>query len=185
MLQKFANAGWITLIEHRLKKSAAGHATSLNWILKSWSGTNSICLLDSDAYPIKPGWLDFLLAQQPGAIGCEHFRDTSLLHPCCMLFNYDDYQKANKPSFSIINEGEIFYDTAMIVGRELQKFGVKLQPLSREKLGEYVLHRWCGTRRENATGSYIDNTPKTDYDTETHVFLTTNTAKEALSHTPL
>ena len=181
LLDQFAHAKLITLVRRSMPTSRFRYANSLDWILSNWNGSDQICLLDSDAYPVCAGWLEFLGQRVGMATGCEHFRDKTLLHPSCMAFSYCDYVKAGRPSFKITGRLENnFRDTAMNVCIEMRRKGVELVPHSREVLSVYVRHRWCATRREIAVGPRIDDVSKTDYDIESSRFLSTEEAKEAL-----
>ena len=172
MLTEFHNKGWIRLIRRNMPKMAASHAASLNWILFT-PPSDLVCLLDSDAYPIRDDWLNYLIetmnTNHADATGFAHFRDESLLHPSCMLFKYAAYQTSGKPSFSIVKRSD-----------GLRQNGHKLIPISKEKLSEYVKHRWMATRFENAKGDKIDDIPKEVYRKETEEWFNDPIAQEIL-----
>jgi len=182
MLTEFHNKGWVRLIRRNMPKMAASHAASLNWILFT-PPSDLVCLLDSDAYPIRNDWISYLIetmnTNHADAVGFAHFRDESLLHPSCMLFKYAAYQTSGKPSFAI-KKSDKFWDTAMIMCDSLRRHGFKLMPISKEKLSEYVKHRWMATRFENARGNMIDDIPKEVYRKETEEWFRHPSAIEAL-----
>jgi len=171
MLEGFAKKKWIELIQRRLPKSSAGHALSLDWILKART-FDLVCLLDSDAHPCSSDWLNVLLKKMGGysAVGCCHFRDANLLHPSTMIFKHSDYKDLKYPSFRITRTGFGFMDTGMIVCRKFVDNGRKLLPINREEMSKYTRHRWCGTRRELAH-DVLDDQPVTLYDRETNAFF--------------
>jgi hypothetical protein len=186
LLRGFANKKWIQLIERKLSKNASGHALSLDWILKNYYnfGDKFVCLMDSDAHPSSHGWDVELLKRMEGhsAIGCVHFRDDKLLHPSTMIFKHAEYKRIGCPSFRIIKNQDGFMDTGMIVCKEMIKQGLKLLPMSREEMAQFVRHRWCATRRELVTGDKLDDQPTAKYDEETMAFLAHPSAREALQH---
>jgi cellulose synthase/poly-beta-1,6-N-acetylglucosamine synthase-like glycosyltransferase len=130
MLGDYVKAGWISLIQRYVMKNAAGHAFSLDWILQH-EPSELICLLDSDACPIKENWLQIMLdqmsAENADAIGCSHFRDETLLHPSTMLFRYKAYAAVGKPSFRI-QGGSPFIDTGMVFCQKMKDAGMKMIP---------------------------------------------------------
>lgn len=187
LLQQFAAKQWIEFIPRTLPKKASSHASSLDWFLRSPNRRPEwVCLLDSDAYPVADGWLSELkkraIDNDVQAVGFSHFRDGKLLHPSCMLFRYDAYVRAGKPSFAIVNS-HVFNDTGMIVCEKMVQTGSKLLPYSKEDLYQIVRHRWCGTRIENARGDKLDGIiPKSDFEQESREWLSQPEAVEALNH---
>lgn len=191
MLEQFSRARWITLLRRKIHKSAGGHAQSLDWYLQR-QDFDRICLMDSDAYPVKKDWLTFLDNKlvDADAVGFAHFRDASLLHPACMLFKYKSYARAGYPTFAIsgqlraadprFHRLDVFNDTGMIVCKRMLQTGSKLHPISEQGLGELVKHRWRATRYEVATGNKIDDTPKEVYAKETEEWFQHPAAKESL-----
>ena len=180
MLKGYEKLGWISLIQRSIMKNAAGHANSLDWFLRN-QPSELVCLLDSDAVPVKENWLQILLDQMNAAgadaIGCSHFRDESLLHPSTMLFKYSAYAAAGKPSFAILG-GNPFIDTAMVVCKKMRDHGSKLLSIDRlTKMKELVYHKWKVTRFENAKFD-IDGTPKAIYQREINEYLNQPMIKE-------
>ena len=183
MLEEFASKGWIKLIRRNIPKGAGGHANSLNIILSS-EPSPTICLLDSDAYPINKSWLRFLHETKgaAAAAGFPHFRDETLLHPSCMLFDYNAFSTAGKPSFGIFRDsaGKL-WDTGMIVCDRIRSCGFKLVPIPKEKMSEYILHRWCGTRIENERRDALDGVvPKIKFNQETEEWFKQPSAIQVL-----
>lgn len=186
MLESFSKKHWIKLIRRNISKKASGHADSLNWILKTQIA-EYICLLDSDAYPIRDDWFSFLMNtlnyNNADAVGFPHFRDESLLHPACMLFKYQAFAECGRPTFYIRNSSGKFWDTAMIMGHKLKESGKKLVPIKNNILSEYVAHRWCGTRIENEHRPTLDGViPKDQFHRETEEWFKHNSAIEAIEH---
>lgn len=179
-LTECAKKEWITLHRRNVSKNATGHAVSLNWFLSSHH-PGLVCLLDSDAFPVSPTWLEDLQEHLKGydATGFSHFRDEKLLHPSCMLFKYSSFALAGKPSF-MIRHSNVFLDTGMIVCQQMVKSGSKLKPLNKEAMRNIVSHRWCATRFENAKGDKIDDTPKERYSRETDLWFDNTLIKEIL-----
>lgn len=176
MLDDRASKGWITLHKRKQYKNSGGHAQSLEWFLyEKREASPLICLLDSDAYPVKEGWLTELYTRMKNenadAVGCVHFRNDKLLHPSCMLFHREHLFIAGRPTFRIKKAKKKFYDTAMIACEALINKGFKLLPISREEMEDIVRHRWCGTRVENAKGQFLDDQSLEDYNRETALWF--------------
>ena len=182
-LTECAKKEWISLYRRNVSKNATGHAVSLNWYLSSHH-PDLVCLLDSDAFPVSPTWLEDLQGFLKGvdATGVSHFRDEKLLHPSCMLFKYSAYALAGKPSFLIRRTTNIFVDTAMFVCQEMVRSGSRVKPLNKETMQNICRHRWRGTRFENAKGDKIDDTPKEQYIKDTEDWFNNSLVKEILCH---
>lgn len=174
LLSDYSSRGWFTLICRNIPKRSSSHAASLDWFFKNHKVEKFVCLLDSDSCPVMEDWLGKLhiLLKDYDAIGCVHFRDEKLLHPSCMLFNYSSFLKAGSPSFAINGSlNGVFNDTGMTVCKRMISTGSRLLPLSREEMGKYVKHRWCGTRVEIAPGSKIDDYTKERFEKDTNTWF--------------
>ncbi|MDP1713061.1 MAG: glycosyltransferase [Candidatus Nanopelagicaceae bacterium] len=183
MLQQFGTKQLIQLLQRNVTKHAAGHAQSLDWFLHKPGTSGLICLLDSDAYPIVDDWLGILMKKLDGygAVGCAHFRDESLLHPCCMLFRHEVWSSAGRPSFNIKKIGGKFMDTGMQVCKEMLKVA-KLNPIERTtEIGKLVRHFWCGTRIEAALGDKLDGRPKAEWFKDVQKWFDDPRVKEILN----
>ena len=184
LLRTFSNKKWITLHERHIAKVASGHANSLDWILQN-TKFDTVCLLDSDAYPVCNNWLNIMIdkmnKEKANVIGCSHFRDESLIHPSCMVFKYEAYLKARKPSFAINKSGK-FNDTGMIVCQKIKDNGYKLVPINRlTEMQKLVMHRWCATRLETAKDN-LDGRPKSEWLKETQEWFNNQLVRESLEH---
>ncbi len=186
-LRSEAADGNIALHERQLPKKSGGHAASLDWMLyKVGMKTGFVCLLDSDAYPIKDGWLrelyDMMKESNSDAIGYAHFRDQQLLHPSCMLFKYTHLMQTSRPSFRIRRTPRVFNDTGMIVCATMKKNGSVLHPLSKEWMEENICrHRWCATRAEIAKdGKLDDHLPLSEFHAESREWFNHPTAQEII-----
>jgi len=183
MLRRYKNSNAIDLWERRLPKNASGHARSLNWYLYTLKpDTELVCLLDSDAYPVKSGWLTELYQhmeeQEADATGFPHFRDNTLLHPACMLFKMSAINHAGNPDWRISKRPDKFHDTGMIACTKMREYGAKLLPLSEEVMNGLVRHRWCGTRIEIAKNGVLDgHMPRDEYDQISSEWFSDESAK--------
>jgi hypothetical protein len=187
MLEDFANKKWITLFRRSLSKNASGHALSLDWMLRGQFQDGLVCLLDSDAYPVVDDWIvtlhDQMRAASAQAIGFAHFRDESLIHPSCMLFDLRSYVSCGKPSFAMQTAG-VFNDTGMVVCRQMLASGMKLLPIHKDTMERLVLHRWCATRIERMTGDFLDGViPRAQLEKEDVAWFADPIVVATLQHT--
>lgn len=162
-LEQFARQGWITLYKRLVPKLSGLHGGSIDWFLQTNRNHDLICLLDSDAHPTRPDWLDFLRTNlgEAAATGFAHFRDEQLIHPACMLFRYSAFVAAGRPSFRLRSHPLI--DTAIVVCQAMRAAHQQLKPIPAPVLTEYVRHRWCATRVNSVPGTHIDDISKEMY----------------------
>lgn len=113
--------------EDQIALGGHDHPSSLDCALGTWKFTSShVMILDSDAFPVGPGWLDHLpdviLAEVPGSSG-------ELSHPCFMVF---PVQAISKVSFSegfltrLDNVTRVMFDTGRRVAHQLREHGYEV-----------------------------------------------------------
>jgi len=100
------------------------HPASLDRALTTYPfATSHVILLDSDAFPVSPEWLDHVsditLAQVPGSEG-------ELTHPCFMVFPVGAIKDMNfSEGFMdrLDHDTRVAFDTGRMIGRQLREAG--------------------------------------------------------------
>lgn len=182
MLKQFHQDGWIQLIQQKNPRSATSHAKALDWFMAA-SKEKNLVFMDSDAYPVVDGWLGKVLNRsQADIIGPAHFRDESIVHVSTMIFERRVWNAAGCPSFRINNRGKVFIDTGMQFCYDARAKGFSIGAFSQQQFGEWVAHRWCGTRIANLSkGQRLDGVYTQEHCSQaTQAFLSSPAAIEAL-----
>ncbi|HEG43178.1 MAG TPA: glycosyltransferase [Phycisphaerales bacterium] len=140
-----------------------GHGPALDLAMK-YVDTEYVVVLDSDAHPIKNGWLRALIDpinDEVLASGVHYSRQ--YVHPCCMALKVDTFIKNNMtyrsnwpPNEEVERLGKTHWDVGENISMKILQMGKKLhyipssntptQSIIGSEYGGIVYHHFYGTR---------------------------------------
>jgi hypothetical protein len=163
---KDASASYLRSLRHiRLLEVGfnMGHGYALDWA-STFVDTEFFVSMDSDARPVRLGWLSDLLTQLKNETACSGiYHQREYVHPSCLAIRTADFRRnrlsfqANYPSDGDSSKlGKTHWDVGEQISMKLRSAGKKLHyfPLSNKPAhhmvggiyGGIVFHHWYGTR---------------------------------------